>query len=209
MLYHDHLIVPYPTNFQACLLLYKSCRLIYPVPTMKLLGIMLRNRCWPITFHTNYYNRRCQQMMSKLASVINPSCPDHTKLSVWFQLYSDINIGPPLSTLLQPKMPTNGVKTDRCDQPLSPKEREDVRVYTTGEANPVLPRDGAHWSLWWRGGAPGMTSLVCTPISRSWWDRGWCGAWSILSASGVWTRSCKQPWRHSVGAKSYSLSQVL
>ena len=25
---------------------------IHPVPAVKLLGIMLRNRCWPTTFHT-------------------------------------------------------------------------------------------------------------------------------------------------------------
>jgi hypothetical protein len=29
-----------------------------------------------------------------------------------------IDVGPPLFTLLQPKMPTDGVRTDRCDQPL-------------------------------------------------------------------------------------------
>ena len=52
-------------------------------------------------------------------------CPDHTKLSVQFQpwncwrLCSELlDVGPPLFTLLQPKMPTDGVGTCRCDQPL-------------------------------------------------------------------------------------------
>jgi hypothetical protein len=49
------------------------------VPTVKLLGIMFRNRCWPHHF-SHYYNRRCRRMVSKLAGVINPSCPDHIKL---------------------------------------------------------------------------------------------------------------------------------
>jgi hypothetical protein len=49
------------------------------------------------------------------------SCPDHTKLSVWFQLWncwglcSDLDVGAPLFTLLQLEMPTDGVSTGRCD----------------------------------------------------------------------------------------------
>ena len=54
------------------------------------------------------------------------SCPDHTKLSVQFQpwnrwwLCSEIDVGPPLFTLLQLEMLTDGAWTSRCDQPLMP-----------------------------------------------------------------------------------------
>jgi hypothetical protein len=53
------------------------------------------------------------------------SCLDHTKLSIRFQpwncwgLCSEIDVGPPLFTLLRPEMPTDGVWTGWCDQPLS------------------------------------------------------------------------------------------
>ena len=33
-------------------LMPRSHQISYPVLAVKLLGIMLRNRCWPITFHT-------------------------------------------------------------------------------------------------------------------------------------------------------------
>ena len=33
-------------------LMPRSHQTFSPVPTMKLLGIMFRNRCWPIIFHT-------------------------------------------------------------------------------------------------------------------------------------------------------------
>ena len=53
------------------------------------------------------------------------SCPKHTKLSIRFKpwnfwgLCSRIDVGPPVFTLLQHEMPTDGVWTDQCDQPLS------------------------------------------------------------------------------------------
>ena len=63
---------------------------------------------------------------SKTTAISIPShAPDHTTIYVQFQpwncwrSYSKINVGPPLFTLLQPEMPTYGVKTSRCDQPLS------------------------------------------------------------------------------------------
>ena len=43
-----------------------------PGPTVKLLGIMLRNRCWPTTFHTVIAGD-ADGLCLKLASVINPS----------------------------------------------------------------------------------------------------------------------------------------
>ena len=60
------------------------CINFYSVRTVNLLEIMLKNRCWPVTFHT-YYSRRCRRIVSKLHGVINPSCPDHTKKIVKFQ----------------------------------------------------------------------------------------------------------------------------
>ena len=58
------------------------------------------------------------------ANLNSDSCFDHTKFSVQFQpwncwrLCSGIDVGPPPFTLLQPEMPTDGVWTGQCDQPL-------------------------------------------------------------------------------------------
>ena len=55
------------------------------------------------------------------------SCPNHTKhyvqIHLWscWELYSKLDVGPPLSTLLHLEMPTDGVKTGWCDQPLKHK----------------------------------------------------------------------------------------
>ena len=52
------------------------------------------------------------------------SDPDHTKVSVRFQpwscwgLRSELDVSPPLFTLLQSEMPTDGVWAGWCDQPL-------------------------------------------------------------------------------------------
>jgi hypothetical protein len=52
------------------------------------------------------------------------SCPNHNKLSVWFQpwhcwrLCSEVIIGPPLSTLLQSKMLMDGARSGWCEHPL-------------------------------------------------------------------------------------------
>ena len=54
---------------------------------------------------SHYYSQRCWRMVSELAGVINPSCPDQNKLSVRFQpwicwkLCWGIDVGPPLFTL--------------------------------------------------------------------------------------------------------------
>jgi hypothetical protein len=56
-------------------------------------------------------------------SVAKVWCPDHTKLSVQLQLWncwglcSEIDVGPPLFTLFQPEMSTDGARSGRCDQP--------------------------------------------------------------------------------------------
>lgn len=42
---------------------------ICPLPAVKLIGIMFRNKYWPANFHS----QRCRQMVSKLTSVISPS----------------------------------------------------------------------------------------------------------------------------------------
>ena len=41
-----------------------------PVPTVESVWVMLRNRCWPITF-SRYYNWGCRGMVSQLAIAIN------------------------------------------------------------------------------------------------------------------------------------------
>ena len=56
--------------------------------------------------------------------IIHNSSLDHTKLSVQFQPWNcwgscwGIDVGPPLFTLLQPEMWTDGLWTGWCDQPL-------------------------------------------------------------------------------------------
>ena len=56
------------------------------------------------------------------------SCPGYTKLSIWFQpwnwwgLCSEVDVGPPLSTLLQLEMLTYGAKSGWCDQPFAQVE---------------------------------------------------------------------------------------
>ena len=57
----------------------------HPVPTMNLLGIMLKNRRWLTTFHT----------------------------------------------IIQPKMPMDGVRTGRCDRPLMPRSHQSFRPVPT------------------------------------------------------------------------------
>ena len=53
-----------------------------------------------------------------------PLCPDHTKVSVWFQLWNcwrlcwEIDVGPSLFTLIQPKMFADGARSGWCDYPL-------------------------------------------------------------------------------------------
>ena len=75
---------------------------------------------------SHYYSRRCWRMVLEETSVISPSSPDHTKLSFRFQswncwgLCSNIDVGPPLFTLLQLEMPTDGARSDRCDEPHKP-----------------------------------------------------------------------------------------
>jgi hypothetical protein len=60
----------------------------------------------------------------ELTSVINPSWPDHTKLSVRFQpwnyrrLCSELDVGPPLFTLLTLETLTDSARSGWCDQPL-------------------------------------------------------------------------------------------
>ena len=58
------------------------------------------------------------------------SFPDHLKLSVRFQPWncwgpcSNIDVDPPLFTLLQQEMPTDGVITGWCDRPLMPRSHQ-------------------------------------------------------------------------------------
>ena len=90
--------------------------------------ITLRNRCWPTAFHTIP------------AGDVDGRCWDwpvwstpHTKLSVRFRAWKcwglrwGIDVGPPLSTLLQPGMSTYDVRTNRCVQPLMPRSHQTFR----------------------------------------------------------------------------------
>ena len=48
-----------------------------PVLAVKLLGITLRNRCWPTTFQTITTEDADRRMVLELTGVINPSCMHH------------------------------------------------------------------------------------------------------------------------------------
>ena len=51
-----------------------------PVPTVKLLRFMIKNRCWSIVFsHT--YSSRCRRMMPKVVGVISSSLPVYDQTS--------------------------------------------------------------------------------------------------------------------------------
>ena len=82
---------------------------------------------------SHYYNQRCWWMVPKVAGVINPSRPDHTKLSVRFHLWNcwglcpEVDVGTPLFILLQPKMLTDGAKRGWCDQPHTPWPHQPFR----------------------------------------------------------------------------------
>jgi hypothetical protein len=92
-----------------------------PVLALKLVGITLRNRCWPTAFHTitaGDVDGRCRNWPVW-------STP-HTNLFVPFWPWKcwglrwGIDVGPPRSTLLQPEMSTDGVRIGQCDQHLTP-----------------------------------------------------------------------------------------
>ena len=87
--------------------------------------------CWeigdgPTTFHTitaRDANIWCQKWLvwSAFRAPITPN------FSIWFSTWNwwglcwEVDVGPPLFTLfLQPKMLTNDVRIDRCDQPIMP-----------------------------------------------------------------------------------------
>ena len=87
----------------------QSHQTFHPVPATKLLmwGLCWENRCWPTTFHI-YYSKRCRRMVPKVVSVISPSSPNHTKLSIRFQPWNcwcgdyveKIDVGSPLFTFI-------------------------------------------------------------------------------------------------------------
>ena len=49
----------------------QSHQTLWLIPIVKLLKIMLRNRCWSTTF-SHYYSGKCEHMIPELARVINP-----------------------------------------------------------------------------------------------------------------------------------------
>ena len=81
---------------------------------------------------SHYYSRGCRWMVWELAGVISPSCLDHTNLSIQFRPWNcwglrwGIDVGPPLFTLWQPGILTDGVRTGWCDQPLMPRSHQTI-----------------------------------------------------------------------------------
>ena len=194
------------------------------VLTMKLLGIMLRNRWWPTTFQSNivgdvvgwchkwpvwstpqapitpnflfgsnrgivgdyvekwmlahhfshYFSRRCCQSVPQVANVINPSGPDHTKLSVWILSWNcwglcwGTNVGPSFFTLLQPEILTDGATSGRCDQPLKLRSHQTFRLNLIVKLLGIILRT----ICWPTGFHPTAAGDVV----------GWCHKWPVWSA---------------------------
>ena len=107
----------------------RSPQTFRPVPAMKLLGIMFKYRCWPTTFHTitaGDANGWCYNWLVRSAS----HAPITPNFFIRFQLWNcwglclQLDVAPPLFTLLQPEMPTDGVITGWCDRPLMPRSHQ-------------------------------------------------------------------------------------
>ena len=100
----------------------RSHQILCPVPVVKLVGIMLRTR---LQAHhiPHHYNLRCWLVVLEPAGVMSPSCSDHTKVSVRFQLWSwwglcwEMDACPPLFTLLQLEIPSNGERAGVINLP--------------------------------------------------------------------------------------------
>ena len=68
----NHSSCHFPPPILPLTMMPPSHQTFRPVPTVKLLGIMFKIRCWAITF-SHDYNRRCRRMVSKLVGVISPA----------------------------------------------------------------------------------------------------------------------------------------
>ena len=94
-----------------------------PVPAMKLLGIMFINRCWPTTFHITI--ARDVDGCAKSGWCDHPLTPQSHQIFCpvlamkLLRIMLEIDVGPPLFTLLHPEMMTNATKSGWCDQPLN------------------------------------------------------------------------------------------
>ena len=78
----------YHENKLVALLMPRSHQRFLPVPTVTLLGIMLRNRCWPTTFHiitVEDGNKGC------LDSPVW-STPRHQTVAPWGEEFSEHNV---------------------------------------------------------------------------------------------------------------------
>jgi hypothetical protein len=64
---------PLLTDLGCLKVMPRSRQTSHPVPTMKLLGIMFRIRCWPTTFHIITAGDDDGRMMFELVGVISPS----------------------------------------------------------------------------------------------------------------------------------------
>ena len=91
---------------------------------------------------------------SKTTAISIPShAPDHTTIYVQFQpwncwrSYSKINVGPPLFTLLQPEMPTYGVKLAGVINP-SVLENNRPISHCNATGGPTGPSDQRNLNEW-------------------------------------------------------------
>ena len=85
----------------------------------------------------------CELQLPTAHALITPNFPSGSSCEIVGDYVEKINVGPPLFTLLQPKMPTDGVRTDWCDQPLNQHNHTCSRCCGVW----VL---GVIWFLWWQ-----------------------------------------------------------
>ena len=110
-------------------LVSRSHHTFRPVLTVKLLGIMLRSRCWPTTFHTittRDADKWCQNWLVWSTRSRQTFCPVLTVkllgLMLRIRCWRTIS-----SHYIQPEMLMDGAKNGWCDQPLMPQSHHTFR----------------------------------------------------------------------------------
>ena len=106
------------------------------VPTVKLLGIMLKSRCEATTFHISTAgdaNRWCQKwpVWSTPHTPITPNFPPGCSHEIVGDYAEKYMLKPPLFTFLQLEMLTDDARSGRCDQPLKPGSHQTFRTAPT------------------------------------------------------------------------------
>ena len=96
----DTHLPPIKFSFSLFPLMPRSHQTFRSVSSMKSLGVMFRNRCWPTTF-PHCYSRGCQRMVFELVGVISPShthtCARNCRSLPYACRYM-IHMTPPLQT---------------------------------------------------------------------------------------------------------------